>query len=94
MSNRGLKQKLLGGKCIKDLGGRLPLCPRNERTSSWTYRKTIDSVKIAKQKAGFYAAENQELDLVEGSTPSKTKKKIAHRGGARNVEAPPPPLMR
>jgi hypothetical protein len=45
-----------GSKRIKDLGGRLPLCPQNERTSSWTYRKTIDSVKIAKQKAGSYDA--------------------------------------
>jgi hypothetical protein len=47
----GLKQKLQSNKRIKDLGGRLPLCPRNERTSRWTYRKTIDSVKGAKQKA-------------------------------------------
>jgi hypothetical protein len=52
--DRGLKQKLQGSKRIKDLGGRLPLCPRNEKTSSWTYRKTIDSVKIAKQKAGSW----------------------------------------
>jgi hypothetical protein len=35
----------------KDLAGRLPLCPRNERTFSWTYRKTIDSMKIAQQVA-------------------------------------------
>jgi hypothetical protein len=41
---------------LEDLGGILPLCPGNEKTSSWTYRKTIDSVKIAKQKAGSYAA--------------------------------------
>jgi hypothetical protein len=42
-----------GNKRIKELGGRLPLCPRNERTFSWTCRKTIDS---AKQKVGSYAA--------------------------------------
>jgi hypothetical protein len=35
-------------------------------------------------------AENQGLVLVEGSTPSKTKKKTAHNGGAGNVEAPAP----
>jgi hypothetical protein len=35
----------------KDLAGGLPLCPRNERTFSWTYRKTIDSMKIAQQVA-------------------------------------------
>jgi hypothetical protein len=56
MRDRGLQQKLQGRKRIKDLDGRLPLCPRNERTSSWTYRKAIDSVKIAKEKAGSYAA--------------------------------------
>jgi hypothetical protein len=49
---RGLKQKLLSRKRIKDLGCKLPLCLRNERTFSWTYRKTIDSVKITKEKAG------------------------------------------
>jgi hypothetical protein len=75
--DRGLNQRLQGSKRIKDLGGRRPLCPRNERTSSWTYRKTIDSVKIAKQKAGSYAASCKikdwtGLDLVEGSTPSET----------------------
>jgi hypothetical protein len=53
--DQGLKQKLQGSKRIKDLGSRLPLCPRNERTSSWTYRKTIDSMKIAKQNARSYA---------------------------------------
>jgi hypothetical protein len=42
-----------GRKGLEDLGGSLPLCPRNERTSSWTYRKTIDSVKITKQKLNF-----------------------------------------
>jgi hypothetical protein len=55
LKNRGLKQKLQGSKRIKDLGDRPLLCPRNERTSSWTYRKTFDSMKIAKQKAGSYA---------------------------------------
>jgi hypothetical protein len=53
--DRGLKQKLEGRTRIKDLGGRLLLCPRNEKTSSWTYRKTIDSVKIANQNTGTYA---------------------------------------
>jgi hypothetical protein len=41
-------------KGLEDLGGGLPLCPRNEKTSSWTYRKTIDSMKIAKQIAGSF----------------------------------------
>jgi hypothetical protein len=35
-------------------------------------------------------AENQGLDLVERSTPSKTKKKNAQTGGAGNVDAPAP----
>jgi hypothetical protein len=37
-----------GSMRIKDLGGRLSLCPRNERISSWTYKETIDSMKIEK----------------------------------------------
>jgi hypothetical protein len=41
---------------MKDLGGRLPLCPRNERTSSWTYKKTINTMQIMNQKAGSYTA--------------------------------------
>jgi hypothetical protein len=74
--NRGLKQKVQGSKRIKDLGGGLPLCPRNERTSSWTYRKTIDSLKIAKQKAASYAASRQIKDwaLWRGRHPPKRKK--------------------
>jgi hypothetical protein len=62
LKNRGPKQKLHGSKQIKDLGGRLPLCPRNERTSSWTYKKTIDSVKIAKQNARSYPASRKIKD--------------------------------
>jgi hypothetical protein len=75
--DRGLKQKLQGSKRKKDLGGRLPLCPRNEKTSSWTYRKNIDSVKIPKQRAGSYrrVAENQGMDLVEVSAPLQNEKK-------------------
>jgi hypothetical protein len=34
--------------------------------------------------------ENQGLDLVEGSTPSKTEKETAGRAGAGKVEAPAP----
>jgi hypothetical protein len=34
--DRGLKQKLQSNKRIKDLGGRLSPCPRNERICSWT----------------------------------------------------------
>jgi hypothetical protein len=36
----------------------------------------------------------QELDLVKGSTPSKTEKETAERAGAGNVEQPAPPLQR
>jgi hypothetical protein len=46
-----IKQKLHSRMRTKDLAGRLPLCPRNERTFSWTCRKTIDSMKIAQQIA-------------------------------------------
>jgi hypothetical protein len=60
--DRGLKQKLEGSKRMKDLGGRLPLRPRNEMTSRWTYGKTIDSMKIAKKKAGSYAASRKIKD--------------------------------
>jgi hypothetical protein len=37
-----------------------------------------------------WAKKNQRLDLVEGSTPPKRKKKTAVRGGASNVKAPVP----
>jgi hypothetical protein len=49
-------------KGLEDLGGRLPLCLRNERTSSWTYRKTIDSMKIVKQKARSYTTSQKIKD--------------------------------
>jgi hypothetical protein len=45
-----------GSKGLEDLGGRVPLCPRNERTSSWTYWK------IAKQKVGSYASSRKIKD--------------------------------
>jgi hypothetical protein len=55
--HKGPRPKTIQGRMwIKDLGGTLPLYPRHERTLSWTYRKTIDNVKIAKQKAGSCAA--------------------------------------
>jgi hypothetical protein len=97
IKDRGLKQKLQGIKQIKDQGGRLLLCPRNERTSSWTYRKTIDRVKIAKQKAGCYAASRKIKDwtLWRGRPPLKRKKKeTAQRGEAGNVEALATSLLR
>jgi hypothetical protein len=34
--------------------------------------------------------EDQELDFVEGLTPTKTEKEMAGRVGAGNVEAPAP----
>jgi hypothetical protein len=76
--DRGLNQKLQGSKRTKDLGGELPLCPRNERKSSWTYRETIDSVKIAKQKAGSYAASRKikEWGLWRGRPSPKRGKCI------------------
>jgi hypothetical protein len=66
-----------GRKGLEDLGGRLPLCPKNERTSKSTYRKTIDSAKIAKRKAGSYAASRKIKDwaLWRGRPPLQTKKK-------------------
>jgi hypothetical protein len=75
--DRSLKQKLHSRKRIKYLGGRLPLCPRNEKTFSWTYRKTINSMKIAKGKAGSYAALRKIKDwtLWRGRPPPKQKKK-------------------
>jgi hypothetical protein len=75
---RDIKQKLQGSKQIKDLGGKLPQCPRNKRTSSWTYRKIIDSVKIAKQKARSYATSWRIKDwtLWRGRPPPKQKKKL------------------
>jgi hypothetical protein len=75
--DRGLNQKLHSRKRIKDPGYRLPLCPRNERTFSWTYRKTIDSVNIEKEKAGSYAAsrKNEDWTLWRGRPPPKRKKK-------------------
>jgi hypothetical protein len=41
LKDHGIKQKLHSRKRIKDLGDRLPLCPRNKRTFSGIYRKTI-----------------------------------------------------
>jgi hypothetical protein len=48
-------------KGLEGLGGRLPLCLRNERASNWTYRETIDSVKIAKQS---YVSSRKIKDLI------------------------------
>jgi hypothetical protein len=52
--DQGIKQKLHSRMRTKDLADRLPLCPRNERTFSWTYRKTIESMKIAQQVAEIW----------------------------------------
>jgi hypothetical protein len=62
-----------GRKGLEDLGGRLPLCPINEKISTWTYGKTINSVKIVKQKAGSYAASRKIKDcaLWRGRPPPK-----------------------
>jgi hypothetical protein len=83
--DRVLKQKLQGSKRIKDLGGRVPLCPRNDRTPSWTYRETIDS---AKQKGGSYAASRKIKDwtLWRVDPLQNKKQKKAVRAGAGNVE--------
>jgi hypothetical protein len=64
-------------KGLEDLGGGLPLCPRNEKTSSWTYRKTIDRMKIAKQKAGSFATSRKIEDwtLWRNRPTSKQKEK-------------------
>jgi hypothetical protein len=40
----------------------------------------------AKSRILRRVVENQGLDLVEGSTPSKMENKTAHRGGAHNVD--------
>jgi hypothetical protein len=60
--DRGLKQTPQGSKWVKNLGSRLPLCLRNERTSSWTYRKTIDSMKSAKKEARSHAGSQKIKD--------------------------------
>jgi hypothetical protein len=59
-----------GRQGLEDLGSRLPLCPRNKRTSSWTYRKTINS---AKQKASSFAVSLKIKDtaLWRGRPPPK-----------------------
>jgi hypothetical protein len=89
--DRGLKQKLQGRKRIKDPGDRLPLCPRNERIFSWTYRE-IDSVKITKQKSGSYAASRKIKDwtLWRGRSLPKQKKITARKAESGNVETPAP----
>jgi hypothetical protein len=81
-----------GRKGLEDLGGRPPPCPRNERTSSWSYRKTIDNGR----------SRNKKPDLTPRRRKSRTgpcggvdrlqneKEKTARRGGAGNVEAPAP----
>jgi hypothetical protein len=55
------------------------------RTRIEPYRK-MTGHEIAKQ---FFCriTTGQALDLVEGSTPSKTEKETANRGGTGNVEA-------
>jgi hypothetical protein len=70
-------QKLQGGKRIKDPGDRLPLCPRNERTSSWTYeddhRRRED--REAKSRILCSVAEIKHWNLWRGRPPSKRKGK-------------------
>jgi hypothetical protein len=63
----------------------------NERTSSWTYRKTTDSVNIANQKAESYAAPRKIKDWAFWRVdPLQNEKIIEHRGGAGNAEAQTP----
>jgi hypothetical protein len=78
MRNRGLKQKLQGSKWIKDLGGRLPLCPRNERTSSW---------RSQSKKPDLTPRKIKDWTLWRGRPPPKWGKKTAQRRGGGNVEA-------
>jgi hypothetical protein len=48
-------------------------------------------IKGLKRRILRRVTEYQKLDLVEGSTPSETKKGAGIRGGAGNVEAPGSP---
>jgi hypothetical protein len=75
--NGGLKQRLKGSKRIKDLGGRLTLPEEREDIQldlQEDHRQRDD--REAKSWLLRRVAENQELDLVEGSIPSKTEKKL------------------
>jgi hypothetical protein len=51
----GPRLKTEATKQQADKGPRRQTAAMSERTSSWTYRNPIDSVKIAKQKARSYA---------------------------------------
>jgi hypothetical protein len=93
MTDRGRKQQLRGNERINNPGIRRLL------------RLKIEDIRGARQK-GFWTGvckvsirnlkrdtKNQRLDLVEGSIPSKTKKKKkknAQIGGACNIEHRPP----
>jgi hypothetical protein len=74
---------------MKDLGGRLPLYPKKEGTSSWTYTKAIDGVKIAKQKAGSYAASRKiRYWTLWRGRPLQKGKESTGKEEAGNVETP------
>jgi hypothetical protein len=71
----------------------VPPCPRNERTSRWTYRKTIDSAKGAKQKAGSYVASGKIKDSTFWRG-RPTQKITAHRAETGNMETPAPTAIK
>jgi hypothetical protein len=52
-----------------------------------TLRKTPGR-EFVKREPGYPAGYEKELDVVEGSVPSKTEKEIANGVGDRNVGAP------
>jgi hypothetical protein len=67
-----LEKRQEGNKQIKVLVGRLPLCPRNKWTSRWTSgRPRQREDREAKIQILRRVTENQDLDLVEGSTTSE-----------------------
>jgi hypothetical protein len=78
ISDQGIKQKLHSRKQIKDLGERLPLCPRNKRTFSGIYRKPT-GLEIAKQIARCTVGLKRIKDwaLWRGRPPPKRKRELA-----------------
>jgi hypothetical protein len=75
IKDQGIKQKLHSRKRIKDLGDRLPLCLRNERTFSRIYRKTI-GLEIVKRAVRISSGMRKIKDwtLWRGQHPPKRKR--------------------
>jgi hypothetical protein len=70
----------------------MTIAPRKERNSeNYLLRDCRQEDREANNRIFCRITTRQGLDLVEGSTPAKRKKKTSNKGGTGNVEAPASP---